>query len=246
MPLLRPAQLITLSLSLLAVLCWWSLSPRTDAPEIAQPSQKTAISEVPTPVAESLPRSSSEIASTDAVADFGSWTQRYVSAPAEKRAVLIAEGVRLATERRPVFKDIIRTNPEQALREAVPMVVRQELPHQVLAQLEERVNRRGAIRVYQGVGPDNSGPAPTHRVAELENGKTYQAHVYGRRTESVLWVADASVNGVAIDNDLAANENPARILEVGERPDPSKVAVSICPVSGKNSIPVEDKGQPIT
>ncbi len=256
MKLLRPVQIITFSLSLLAALCWWSLSPRTIAPAIAQPSQKAVAHEavaheavaheasaVP---AEPSARSAAATAAVEPVAEFGSWAQRYIAAPVEKRAALIAEGVKLAQERRPVLREIIQTNPEQALREAVPMVVRQELPAQVVAHLEERVNRRGAIRVYQGVGMDNTGPAPTHRIAELENGKTYQAHVYGRRTESVLWVAGASVNGVAIDNDLAVNENPARVLEVGERPDPGKVAVSICPVSGKNSIPEEDKGQPIT
>ena len=240
--------------ALLVSVCLWSFQGRD---ETADSSVKNLKNPVPgaTVASRIVEQSTAVLAPSngtaaeshgDAQVAFVDWSGRYISTPPQERPALIAEGVRLATERRPVFKDIIRTNPEQALREAVPMVVRQELPHPVLAQLEERVNRRGAIRVYQGVGPDNSGPAPTHRVAELENGKTYQAHVYGRRTESVQWVADASVNGVAIDNDLAVNENPARVLEVGERPDSSKVAVSICPVSGKNSIPDEDKGQPIT
>ena len=246
MKLLRPSQIISLSLSLLAALCWWSLSPSRVGPELAQPSQKGTAPEPQTILHEPQTQIGEATTTLEPAVEFASWTQRYIAAPIEKRGALISEGVKLARERRPVFRELIQTNPEQALREAVPMVVRQSLPHQVVAMLEERVNRRGAIRVYQGVGLDNSGPVPTHRIAELENGKTYQAHVYGRRTESVLWVPNASVNGVAIENDLAVNEQPARVLEVGERPDLSLLAVAICPVSGKNSIPEEDKGETIT
>ena len=246
MKLLRPSQIISLSLSLLAALCWWSLSPSRVGPELAQPSQKGTAPAPQTILHEPQIQIGEATTTLEPAVEFASWTQRYIAAPIEKRGALISEGVKLARERRPVFRELIQTNPEQALREAVPMVVRQSLPHQVVAMLEERVNRRGAIRVYQGVGLDNSGPVPTHRIAELENGKTYQAHVYGRRTESVLWVPNASVNGVAIENDLAVNEQPARVLEVGERPDLSLLAVAICPVSGKNSIPEEDKGETIT
>ncbi len=181
----------------------------------------------------------------EAGAGFKEWTGRYLDAAPAQRPGLVAEGVVLAGRRRPVFKQLIQSDPQRALLEAVPMVVRQDLPAEVTALLEERVNRRGVLRVYQGVGLDNAAPAPTHRIAELETGRTYAAHVYGRRTESVQWVADASVNGVALDNDLAVNENPFRPLEVGERPDPDKPAVAVCPVSGKDSVDDEWIGQPI-
>ncbi|RYD37906.1 MAG: PKD domain-containing protein, partial [Verrucomicrobiaceae bacterium] len=173
-------------------------------------------------------------------------TRRYLKAPVEERAALVAEGVALAEARRPVFQALIRDNPREALQAAVPMVERQDLPKEVTARLEDRVNARGALRVYQGVGPDNLTPVPTHRVAELANGSTYQAYVYGRRTESVQWVADTSVNGVAVDRDLAVNEEPFRPLETGERPDPEKTSVEVCPVSGQTSLKEEDKGEPIT
>lgn len=177
---------------------------------------------------------------------FTEWTRLYLKTPVDERAALVAEGVALAEARRPVFQALIRDNPQAALRAAVPMVEHQDLPKEVTARLEARVNSRGALRVYQGVGPDNLTPVPTHRVAELANGSTYQAYVYGRRAESVQWVADASVNGVAVDRDLAVNEEPFRPLETGERPDPGKTAVEVCPVSGETSLKEEDKGEPIT
>ena len=126
------------------------------------------------------------------------------------------------------------------------MVVRQELPREVLALLEERVNGRAVLRVYQGVGPDNHSPVPTRRIAEFSDGRTFQTYAYGRRDESVRWLAEASLNGVALDQEFALHEDPIRQLELGERPDPAKSAVAVCQVSGKSSIPEEDKGQPIT
>ncbi len=181
-----------------------------------------------------------------AVPAFREWTQRYLEASVKDRGAMVEEGRQLAAARRPVFKEMIRKDARLALSEAVPMVVRQEMPSAVLELLEERVNERGALRVYQGVGLDNASPAETHRIAELANGRTYAAHVFGRRAESVLWLPNAAVNGVAVDTELAINEAPFRVLEEGERPDPDKKAVAVCPVSGKVSAADEQMGEPIT
>lgn len=69
--------------------------------------------------------------------------------------------------------------------------------------------------------------------AEFQDGQTFRAHVFGRRAASVAWVPNASLNGVAVDSDLAVNEQPSRTLEVGEIPNPDKPSVTVCPVSGK-------------
>ena len=153
------------------------------------------------------------------------------------------EGLALAEARRPVLKQLIKSDPQRALEQAVPVLVRQQLPREVVEQLEERVNGRAALRVYQGVGADNRTPVPTVRVAEFADGNTYQAHAYGRRTESVRWVADTSLHGIAMDRDFAVHEDPFRTLEVGERPDAAKPAVAVCPVSGNSSLAEEDRGQ---
>ena len=180
------------------------------------------------------------------VGRFQAWTQRYLAAPAIERATLEVEGVRLAEERRPVFKEVIVSDPRAALEKAVPMAVRQALPMAVLARLEERVNGRGALRVYQGVGADNVSPAKTVRVAEMAGGKTYEARIYGRRAEDVKSVASTSLHGVALDQEFAVSEDPIRPLEIGERPDPLKTAVAFCPVSGKASLPADQVAEPIS
>jgi Calx-beta domain/PKD domain len=245
-------SLTALTLAALLAAGWWlGTKPVPQSAALVQTPQSTGstapAATKPEPSVAEAPRKPSPGAETGAAnRTFGNWTQRFLAAPAVERPAMVAEGVALAAERRPVFKDLIKSDPARALREAVPMVVRQELPDEIVKLLEERVNRRGVIRVYQGVGADNASPAPTHRVAELETGKTYQAHVYGRRTESVLWVAGASVNGVALDQDLAVNEMPFRPLELGERPDPDKPAVAVCPVSGRDSVEEDLIGQPIS
>ncbi len=200
---------------------------------------------VPSITQQTVPRPPA-VAAAAALAGFTDWTQQYLEAPLEQRATFIPEGVAWAEARRPEMKRLIQTNPAQALREAVPMVVRQDLPTEVVGLLEERINERGALRVYQGVGLDNATPAETHRAVELESGRTFAAHVYGRRAESVAWLPNAAVNGVAMDTDLAVNEAPFRVLEKGERPDPAKVAVTVCPVSGKISAAEDQVGKAIT
>lgn len=123
------------------------------------------------------------------------------------------------------------------------MVVRQKLPQSVLSLLEERVNDKGVLRVYRGRTFD--GDPVSKRVAELETGKTYTAHVYGRRAETVTWTPNASLNGVAVDSDFAVNEDPMRVLEAGEIPSADKPAVAICPVSGKESVDPAEAAEPV-
>ena len=169
---------------------------------------------------------------------FQTWSQRYLASAPALRSKLVEEGVQLAAARRSEFKSLIVANPREALRQAVPVVVRQQLPDAVVALLEERVEGRAALRVYLSTPLDSSAPVqpPTSRVAEFAGGATYAAYVYGRRTQSVFWVPGASLNGVALDRQLAVNESPLRRLEVGEIPAGGKPAVEVCPVSGKSTL----------
>lgn len=154
--------------------------------------------------------------------------------------------MRLAAERRAEFKALIADDPREALRQAVPMVARQQLPASIVELLEERVSGNGVLRAYLA-GPDAvaGGVEPIVRVAELEGGRTYRAYVFGRRAETVTWVAGASLNGLVIDEKFAVNERPLRPLEIGEIPPASRPAVEVCPVSGKAAV-VASKGEPIT
>jgi regulation of enolase protein 1 (concanavalin A-like superfamily) len=182
-----------------------------------------------------LPVKSQETDEALALSMFTSWSQRYVAAPAGERESLLEEGKQLAKERRPVFKELIQADPKAAIENAVPMVVRQKLPPELVSLLEERVNGVAALRLLQGV-PLPSEPVPdkplSFHEAEFKGGKTYRAYLYGKRAVNPASVPGASLNGVALDGQLAVNDAPSRTLEAGEVPTQTKPAISICPVSG--------------
>ncbi len=168
-------------------------------------------------------------------AAFCDWTSRYLAAAPAGRSLLLAEGLDLAQQRRATLKQLIRSDPREALAAAVPMVVRQQLPAEVVQQLEERISARGELAL-NAVTPAPGQPVaqPVYRSA-LIDGEEYQAYVYGRR-ETQATVSGTSIVGIAVDHALAVSESPLRVLEPGEvaadRPlDP------VCAISG-NTTPV--------
>ncbi|MCB1274991.1 Calx-beta domain-containing protein [Prosthecobacter sp.] len=187
----------------------------------------------------------------DLMASFDAWTEEYLKADAAGKAALIEEGVKLAAARRPLFKQLIKDDPRSALARAVPMVVRQKLPAEVLALLETRINQRAVVSTYQGVPAEgDSLPLPgqtlTHRIAQTKGDGAFNLHVFGRRAEIVVTVPNAAINGVGIDREIAASESPVRVLEVGEVPDSTKKQVAVCPVSGLKTASEDQIAEPIT
>ena len=71
-----------------------------------------------------------------AIEAFSQWTKEWKKASPQERRVLETKGVELAIARRAHFKTLIQANPELALKNAVPIVDRQELPEPIIAQLE--------------------------------------------------------------------------------------------------------------
>ncbi|MEQ1748466.1 MAG: Calx-beta domain-containing protein [Prosthecobacter sp.] len=172
----------------------------------------------------------------DVLAGFDAWSQRYLQATAGERADMIQEGQRLAHARRPIFKQLIQSDPRRALMEAVPMVVRQSLPAEIVSELEERVADRGELRVYVA-GPESkvNGDKAFLRYVETRTGRTYETYVYGRREFDYRSKPEVHVIGVAMEGELALSESPLRRLEPGEIPPAGKKQVEVCPVSGKNT-----------
>ncbi|WP_038172465.1 Calx-beta domain-containing protein [Verrucomicrobium sp. BvORR106] len=164
---------------------------------------------------------------------FREWAGRYFAASAADRAAMVPEGIRLAQQHRQALKVVVMTDPRTALEQAVPMVVRQDLPPEIVAQLEERLSGVGPLEVL-AVSPDSDPSEPTVRRFATLNGQEYRAHVYGRRGRQMS-VSAATLNGVAVDNEFAVSESPLRRLETGERPDAAKQAVEVCPVSGEST-----------
>lgn len=175
-------------------------------------------------------------APSDPLKRFDEWSQIFLDAAEEDKARLIEEGVRLAKARRPVFKQLIQEEPRRALSEAVPMVVRQSLPAEIVSELEERVAERGELRVYAASADSReNGEKAFLRYVETRSGRTYEAYVYGRREFDYSQKPELNVLGVAMDGDLALSESPVRRLEPGEIPAAGKKQVDVCPVSGKDT-----------
>ena len=180
------------------------------------------------------------------LAAFKDWTTRWTQADATERKALREEGVRLARERRNEFKALIATNPRRALEEAVPRVVRQQLPPEIVHHLEKPVSAKGDYNVYLGQ-PAPGQPKPKEGLALRyfeANDVSYKARVFGEM-EQVLTKKDIPLRGVAVDRELAVAENPVRQLEVGEIIPLAATVTQVCPVSG-NATTAPTPGTPVT
>ena len=124
----------------------------------------------------SIPRQTVEASGDDApFADFDKWTARFLAAATPERVSMIAEGSQLAETRRAALAALIPADPKRALHHAVPMVVRQVLPTEIVARLEERVSARGFYGVLGVVGQPAADPAILREV-RLGEEKRYKAH----------------------------------------------------------------------
>ncbi len=162
---------------------------------------------------------------------FTAWFDEYRAAPSPESLELGKEYARQHTKeiRRLIFED-----PQLAIESAVPMVVRQKLPKEILPLLEERVRVRGDYEVYGNVPLEGQEATtqPYTRTISTKDGKRWNAHVYGGRQ----WqrsTMNASLNGVAVGREMAVSDSPLRVLEVGEVPEnDGRQIVESCPVSG--------------
>ncbi|NJN05471.1 MAG: PKD domain-containing protein, partial [Rhodobacteraceae bacterium] len=157
-----------------------------------------------------------------------------------------ALGADLAREHTRAISELIRKDPQQAIENAVPMVIRQDLPASIVALLEDRVSLKAALNVYGNVPLPGAEPPPEFepytRSVTTGDGRYWNAFVYGRRaTQRTLSLA--SLNGISVGADMAIAETPVRQLENGERPNAAgREVVESCPVSGE-ATPVERTGQ---
>jgi hypothetical protein len=167
---------------------------------------------------------------------FDGWVERWKAATPDERVALIKEGEQLAAGRRPEFRALIASNPRLALEKAVPRVVRQDLPEEIVAQLETPVSTKGDLNVYQGRPADGMqlrGDQLTLRYFEAD-GVSYKARVFGD-LEYVTSRKGVPLQGVAVDREMAVAENAVRPLEVGERIPAGTVVEATCPVSGETT-----------
>jgi hypothetical protein len=172
---------------------------------------------------------------------FKKWTERYAAAASHAQSDLVAEGITLAAARRDRLAKLILKDPEQALAEAVPIAVRQNLPAQVLALLETRVSGQGSVTKQVSTPRRGERVKPTRWCRAYLNGKSYNASTYGRRAR-MSYLPKVSISGIALDDALAVSDSPIRTLELGE-PLPDSQVVEPCAAPSAIPPAVEVEGR---
>ena len=177
---------------------------------------------------------------------FQQWTDRWFKASPAERAALTQEGIILADARRAEFKALIITDPQRALAEAVPRVIRQDLPIIIQNLIEQPLSAKGELNVYFG----KAAPGVHIAAADLvlrsfeADGISYRPHFFGQLS-GIISKKGLPLRGIVIDHDFAVAENAVRPLEVGERIEIGTTVEQTCPVSGITSAAITE-GETVT
>jgi hypothetical protein len=181
-------------------------------------------------------------------AAFEQWVAKYNAANASQKKQLEAEGVKLATERRAALAKLIKSDPQRAIEFSVNLLQRQALPAAVAQQLEDILQGRGNYSViHMGVlekVPVAGKPGETQDVIHHQykhfltfQGQSYTAHTYGKRS-GLLSKNGLPFYGIAIDGNVAIDENPIWVLKPGQAPPPDATPGkngTKCPICGQDA-----------
>lgn len=237
---------ILLPLLLATGLLWW-----TDVnPELPRPVLKSEVTRqgpviAKTPSIARPVQAPKALSSADPVEDFAAWVQKYRLAVTAQRAPLLAEGERLARDRKRVLLDWIVQQPEAALRAAIPEHQRKFLPPSIQPFLERRINARGDLALVAAT------PAPGRRAAvkraiyrEARIGdEAYEAYVYGRRLKQETKYG-TSLQGIVLDNRMAVLDEPAQVLTADDVPEGVKLEPGLA--VGSHPVPQgQQRSQPV-
>ena len=146
----------------------------------------------------------------------------------------IAEGIELAKIRRAALKELIKVDPKLALDNKVSYSLRNHLPEEILPYLEDNFSSKGNLDVIISTPMENE-PAIVRRIVTIKD-KTYDGYVYGRRLQQSAKV-DINLHGIAIDNVVAVDENPVRVVSPEEVTSKmlKEADDKSCVISGKKS-----------
>ena len=96
----------------------------------------------------------------------------------------------------------------------MPPVVRQQLPRAVAERLEERVNEEAFFGVMGAVPMEGVETPAYRRELVTADGGRYRAFVYGAKLSQPT-TERASIVGIAVDDLVAVDERPLRVVEPG-------------------------------
>jgi hypothetical protein len=204
-----------------------------------QPAQTATNSAVSNPVlSRPLPAIISSVAAapthdlSEPAVMFSNWVERHYAGDA---SATMAQGVALAWKRREAMRELIETDPEKALKLAVPFAWRSKLPLAITRYFEERVDARGDFILIMA---EDFALGKLTTIREVVIGETrYEAFVYGRRVKQKTQ-ANLPLHGIALEGKLALHEDPIRPLTSDEAAalerERGRSAATLCGVCGQS------------
>jgi hypothetical protein len=132
----------------------------------------------------------------------------------------LATGIQLAKQRALEMRALMEKDPQSFVRRALPEAERANLPAEVQAHVERRVQKRGFFGVHcvlpTAEEPSGHAPAGFRREVVLD-GVRYEAFVYGQWVEQET-VRDALIDGVVLGNGIALGDSatPAEQMAAGQ------------------------------
>jgi hypothetical protein len=163
-----------------------------------------------------------EILSSEVFEQFDVWVKAYVGNGYRADDEQVSRGETLALKRRELLKQLIKIDPKAALDKAITAETLKQLPEYIAKHSEKRISATGDFLVYVVEGLNRSNAKSKARFSSSRTERSvvvdetrYKASVYGRR-ESMTTKLNIPLQGIVIDDVMAVDENPARILdEVG-------------------------------
>lgn len=155
----------------------------------------------------------------ESVGRLNEWLRWYLQLGASKQQSMIPAAAALARQRRPLMLTLIQRDPERALALALTPDERSALPDAIADHVERYIDARGTYRVeitcYVG-DPKQSGLGGTElrRYVEINDG-VFDAYVFGRRQAQPTKIG-LPIHGIAIDDQLALDDEPFRLLDRAE------------------------------
>jgi len=146
------------------------------------------------------------------LAAFEDWLTAWRRAAPSDEARLTSAGVESARRRRAALRELIRRDPEAALAAAVPAGFRSTLPSTIVAELEERIDRRGSWEVAVSC---LGGVTRLERHAVIGE-RRLEAFTHGRRLQQHTKLG-IPLHGIAIDGLGAFSDEPLRLLDDAEK-----------------------------
>ena len=123
---------------------------------------------------------------------------------------LLNRGEKLAKERAPIFKRIIRNDPKKALELAVNEKIYDFLPQNITSHLENWVSTYSNFQAIHVCKDPKMPMGMIMQFAFLPDGTKVEAHTYGKR-KFLKTTQGVSIWGVRMGDDMAVSENPYRI-----------------------------------